>query len=289
MTTDWETLIPVLVHIQANLDGDLSLGALGKKAGLSPFHFQRLFKAAIGETPKSYTLRLRLDRAAFRLILHDGNVIEQALDCGFRNHESFTRAFRRRFERTPSQYRDWLRQRAEAWSVQGPAALADPARRFEISATKVVRLREMDVAFVRHVGPYEAVPDTIFDELERWAANKNLPGPPVWLGIGHDAPGVTPSAQLRFDAALRVWAPFAPEGRVAYQRIPGGHFALTTHAGPYDTLPAAYASIFPRLAALRGYRPICLPAIEIYQTTKVDARHALNHTAIYLPVEPAGA
>lgn len=39
MKSDWETLIPVLVHIQANLAGDLSLRALGKKAGLSPFHF----------------------------------------------------------------------------------------------------------------------------------------------------------------------------------------------------------------------------------------------------------
>ena len=52
---DWETLLPLLVHIQAQLDGDLGLEALSRKAGLSPFHLQRLFKAAIGETPKAYT------------------------------------------------------------------------------------------------------------------------------------------------------------------------------------------------------------------------------------------
>ena len=49
MTRDWETLLPLLVHIQANLEGDLSLAALSRKSGLSPFHLQRRFKAMIGE------------------------------------------------------------------------------------------------------------------------------------------------------------------------------------------------------------------------------------------------
>jgi AraC family transcriptional regulator len=50
-----EKLLPVLVHIQANLDEDLSLDAVAKRAQLSPFHFHRLFRAAIGETLKQYT------------------------------------------------------------------------------------------------------------------------------------------------------------------------------------------------------------------------------------------
>ena len=53
MTRDWETLLPLLIHIQAHLEDDLGLAALGRKAGLSPFHLQRLFKSAIGETPKA--------------------------------------------------------------------------------------------------------------------------------------------------------------------------------------------------------------------------------------------
>ena len=43
MNTDWQTLTPLLVHIQANLEGDLGLDALARKAGLSPFHLQRIF------------------------------------------------------------------------------------------------------------------------------------------------------------------------------------------------------------------------------------------------------
>ena len=284
MSAAWETLLPVLVHIQANLDGDLSLGALGQKAGLSPWYLHRLFRTLVGETPKSYVARLRLERGAFRLLIHDATLLEIALECGFHNHETFTRAFRRRFGRSPSDYRNWIKR--QDTRSQGPArdvVVSLPAR-FELSATKVVRLRPMHLAFIRHVGPYAAVPNTIFDELAAWAATKHGLGQTIWMGIGHDAPASTPPHQLRFDAAVVVSAPFAPEGHIGYQQLSGGEFAVTTHVGPFDTLPAAYAAIFPRVMALPGYQVLGLPAIEIYHTAVVNIDGQLNHTDICLPV-----
>ena len=103
----------LLVHIQAHLDEDLSLDVLSAKASLSPAHFQRTFQALVGETPKNYVARLRLERAAFRLLIHDVTLLDIALDCGFQNHETFTRAFRRRFGMPPSSYRAWVRTQAQ--------------------------------------------------------------------------------------------------------------------------------------------------------------------------------
>ena len=288
MTRDWETLLPLLVHIQAHLEGDLSLAALGRKAGLSPFYLQRLFKAAIGETPKAYTSRLRLERGAFRLLVHDSNVLDIALECGFESHETFLRAFRRHFGQLPSDYREWVLGQLSAWPETGPEDCAEGAPAFEISATKVISLRPMHLAFRRHVGPYESVPESLFNDLEAWAARHRLSGPPVWMGIGHDAPGTTPPERLRFDAALVVPESFAPEGEIGYQLLPGGPFAVTTHAGPYQTLPAAYGAIFPRLFALPGYQLVGLPAVEIYHTTRVNVRYRLNHTDLCLPVVARG-
>ena len=50
--------------IRGDLDDDESLDALAARAGWSRFHFHRAFRAVTGETPKRYTLRLRLERAA---------------------------------------------------------------------------------------------------------------------------------------------------------------------------------------------------------------------------------
>jgi AraC family transcriptional regulator len=79
----WETLTPLLVYIQANLDQDLTLAALGKKANLSPAHLQRVFKAEIGESPKAYVTRLRVERGAFCLLAHESPIGEIAASCGF--------------------------------------------------------------------------------------------------------------------------------------------------------------------------------------------------------------
>ncbi|HKO55090.1 MAG TPA: AraC family transcriptional regulator [Thermoanaerobaculia bacterium] len=288
MKGEWGTLLPLLVHIQAHLEGDLGLAALSRKAGLSPFHLQRRFKAAVGETPKAYTSRLRLERGAFRLLVHDSNVLDIALECGFQNPETFLRAFRRRFGRAPSDYREWVREQLSACHDTGTEDRAEGAAAFEISATKVIPLRPMHLAFRRHLGPYDSVPESLFDDLEAWAARRRLPGPAVWMGIGHDAPGTTPPKRLRFDAALVVPGPFASEGKIGYELLPGGPFAVTTHAGPYETLPAAYRAIFPRLRALPGYQLVGLPVVEIYHTTRVNVRYRLNHTDLCVPVVARG-
>ncbi|MDX2150071.1 MAG: helix-turn-helix domain-containing protein [Bryobacteraceae bacterium] len=271
----------LLVYIQAHLDEDLSLAVLSAQASLSPAHFQRSFQKIIGETPKHYVARLRLERAAFRLLIHDETLLDIALDCGFQNHETFTRAFRRRFGMPPARYRDWVRTRAQQRPDPAPEPL-DAA--YSLSETKIRRLHRAHLAFVRHVGPYEEVPDSLFDTLEHWATSHGLTGPRVWMGIGHDAPGATRPEHLRSDAALIVPEPFPSEGPVAHQVFEGGEFAVTTHAGPFGTLPAAYAALFPRVTQLPKHRLIGLPAMEIYQTARVNASVQINVTDICLPV-----
>jgi AraC family transcriptional regulator len=271
----------LLVHIQAHLDEDLSLEALSAKASLSPAHFQRTFQALVGESPRDYVARLRLERAAFRMLIHDETLLEIALDCGFQNHETFTRAFRRRYGIAPSRYRAWVRTQLQ----ERPDSVAEqPDAAYSISETKIRRLHRAHLAFIRHVGPYESAPDSMFDTLEDWATKEGIAGPRIWMGIGHDAPGTTRPEHLRFDAALVVPEASSPSGAIGRQVFEGGEFAVTTHAGPFATLGAAYAAIFPRVIHLPKRRLIGLPAVEIYQTARVNARLQLNVTDICLPV-----
>ena len=278
-----EKLLPVLVHIQANLDGDLSLESLAKRVGLSPFHFHRLFRSAVGETLKQYSQRLRLERAANRLIIHDGTILDVALDSGFQSHETFSRQFKRRFQVTPRGYRQWGRGKLNQSSVS-TSQLDQLYKDFELSETTIAQMAQLDVAFIRHVGPYEAVPERLWHELADWARTIRLPLDLIFLGIAQDAPGVTPEAKLRFDAAIVVPAPFSPEGAIGHQVLGPAEFAVTTHIGHYSTLPQAYATIVQRVFRLKGYRFAGLPSIELYRTTRVDASHEMNHTDIYIPV-----
>ncbi len=56
-----------------NLKEELSLEKLASTANYSAFHFQKIFKQVIGESPKQYIIRLRLENAAHSLF-KAGNV-----------------------------------------------------------------------------------------------------------------------------------------------------------------------------------------------------------------------
>ena len=282
-----DPLLPVLVHIQSHLDGDLSLGTLARMAGLSTSHMHRTFSTRLGETPKAYVSRLRLERAALSLWLRDATVGAVAAEVGFGRHETFTRAFRRRFGVSPTQ----LRTRGlavlpsfEPGRGAGEAQGGEGA--YHLSPTRVVTLGDKHLAFIRHVGPYESVPESLFDELVEWGVAQGLGRHRPLLGIGLDAPGITAPEKLRFDAALMLETPILGSGRVGYQLLKGRRYAFTTHVGPYSTLMAAYGEIIGRIGAMPGVSFTGLPVVEMYHETRVDTALEFNHTDLYLPLDP---
>jgi AraC family transcriptional regulator len=86
-------------------DAALTLGTLAREAGLSPYHFLRVFERLTGLTPHQYVRRARLREAAVRLAADDGKVLDIALDCGFGDVSNFNRAFRDEFGVSPGIYR----------------------------------------------------------------------------------------------------------------------------------------------------------------------------------------
>src|SRR5687768_1015713 len=101
-----EEMIPLLVQVQRDLDEKLNLDTLARRFGYSPFHFHRRFKEVVGETPRQYVQRLRLEKAAYKLQITNTRILDMSLALGFNNHETFTRAFRKHFGCTPSWYRE---------------------------------------------------------------------------------------------------------------------------------------------------------------------------------------
>jgi AraC family transcriptional regulator len=267
-----------LIHVEAHLDADLSAAALARAAGLSPSRFHRVFRAEVGETPHEYVTRLRLDRAAFGLATQEGTVADIAVAVGYATPDTFTRAFTRRFGTTPSAYRAPV-----AATTPPPSPGLEQIGDGVVSAVRATRMRPQPVAFLRHVGPYEDVDGSLFDELAAWSHGRaEVTGP--WLGVGHDTPGITPAGLLRFDACLGVRAEHHSRHRIAYQTLAGGWYAVATHTGPYASLPEAHRTILAAARSFAGYRVTGLPVIECYLTSTVRPDAHLNTTQIRLPL-----
>jgi len=90
--------------LEAHLDQPLGLAEIAGACGLSPTHFARRFKAAMGLPPHQHLMKLRVERAK-RLLQGPMPIVEIALACGFAHQEHLTRIFRRMTGMTPASFR----------------------------------------------------------------------------------------------------------------------------------------------------------------------------------------
>jgi AraC-like DNA-binding protein len=83
----------------------LDIAAIARAALMSPAHFSRSFRVAYGETPYSYLMTRRIERA--KLFLREGmSVSEACASVGCTSLGSFSSRFRELVGTSPSQYRD---------------------------------------------------------------------------------------------------------------------------------------------------------------------------------------
>jgi AraC family transcriptional regulator len=91
-------------YIQDALDEKITLDELATIAGVSRFHFSRLFKQSTGLSPIAYVERSRMDRAQSLIRSGTHSLVEIALIVGFADQSHFSRRFRRHMRCTPTQF-----------------------------------------------------------------------------------------------------------------------------------------------------------------------------------------
>jgi AraC-like DNA-binding protein len=89
--------------LEAESTASHTLASLARSAGMSPFHFARVFRELTGTPPHRYLLKVRLARASERL-RGGASVTETCFATGFANLSHFTRLFRRTFGVSPSRF-----------------------------------------------------------------------------------------------------------------------------------------------------------------------------------------
>ena len=92
--------------LEQNLFEPLTADDLAAAAAMSLRSLQRHFAESVGESLASYVRGRRLTHAARQLVMGHPDILGLALDCQFGSHEAFTRAFRRHYFMSPSEFRD---------------------------------------------------------------------------------------------------------------------------------------------------------------------------------------
>lgn len=224
----------VFDYIDRHIGDELTLEQLSQVANFSKYHFQRQFSEYTGISVFRYVQLMRLKRASYRLVFNRlERIIDIALDAGFENPESFSRAFKNTFGQTPSEFRKnpaW-----QPWSEQYKFPTRERKQNMEV---KIVDFEQTKVASFEHRGAPELVNDSaqIFIEWRKQSGLSPVKSSKTF-GIAYDNPDTTEPEKFRFDICGSVMEdiPGNPQG-VVNGVIPGGRCALLRHVGSHDRI-----------------------------------------------------
>ena len=247
----------VLVHIQEHLEEPIDLQKLADIACYSAYHFHRIFAAYTGEPLNTHLRRLRLERAASRLLFTKHPVTEIGYEAGYGTPAAFAKAFRTYFSLTPSEFRE----RGVA-----PEKSSDlPINKEKKMKCDIRELGPQDVYFVRKQGTYSECAPEAWGGIMKFAySNRIMKKETLMYGVCHDNPDITAGERLRYDACITYSGDIKPEGEVGMQTLAGGRYAVFLHKGPYENFKDTYAHIFNTWLPQSGEELRNTPCFERY-------------------------
>lgn len=95
----------VCEYMQANFYRQVYLAELAELAQLSEYHFCRMFKQSMAQTPQAYLLAIRIEQVKLRVVNSQVSMADIALQCGFANQSHMGRYFKKLVGISPRQYR----------------------------------------------------------------------------------------------------------------------------------------------------------------------------------------
>lgn len=225
----------VLDFIEKNLDTDLSLEYLAKKAHYSPYHFHRVFLTVVGERLNEFINRKRIERIA-SILLVDQNIPlnDLAYTYGFNSHNSFSRAFKKHFGISPTKFKSEGKELLSKigiapFSAEKYICSIDNSKQWTKMNTQIIvkELSELKLASISHIGEFEKT-GSMFQKLMEWGHQKKVLTTSNFkaITIYHDNPNVTQTSKLRFSACVTINKNINTDGEIRQLTLQKGIYAV---------------------------------------------------------------
>ncbi|THB68183.1 MAG: AraC family transcriptional regulator [Gammaproteobacteria bacterium] len=139
--------------IKENIDRDIFLDEVADIVAMSPYHFHRVFKEFAGEAVKEHIRRLRLEKAAEKLITTKMPLKQIAQHIRYHTVEAFSRAFKNQYDLSPGAYRKKNKQNYESSDT------------YKVEDINIQQLQPENVAYVKKNGGYNGTLKSLHEIL----------------------------------------------------------------------------------------------------------------------------
>jgi AraC-like DNA-binding protein/predicted transcriptional regulator YdeE len=254
-----EVVRSVMDWARGRLGEELGLASLSARAGYSAHHFSRLFAASVGLSPAEWIERERIAAAERLLAGSRLRILDIALECGFKDAATFSRAFSRVAGLSPSAYRSGLRLALE------PAVAAAPPEGGLVSSTRVEALAGLRlVGLLAEVRGEEdaGLPGLLWSRLPREAAAAGLlPERPEYYQLAF----WEESAEEAF-SCLAGFGSLSPSPPLPFvsSSLPPCLCLVCGIRGPMERIGDAYAEIYGSILPAMTERPALNFVLERY-------------------------
>lgn len=181
--------------IETNLDTHFELSDVSAAACMSQWHFQRIFKALTNETLKAYIRSRRIANSLESLLRSDKKILDIAVAAGFESHESYTRAFQKLFDLSPSEYR----KRAET--------------------SLILHKPQFDIRYLENLNDHVSLEPRIYSTNER-----------KFVGMHTDIIGYESEKNNIADKLGPLWNSFIPHAGNIRHTVPDIYYGLISQA-----------------------------------------------------------
>ena len=295
-----ERINKVVRYIEQSLDKDLLLEELAALACFSPFHFQRIFKEIIGETPKQFIKRLRLEDAAHMIVLYpEKSILEVALKVGFQSLEAFSRAFKDYYLLSPDNFRK-SDEKEKVKIIQKPilqGVIFNEPSSFLGKSMDISEFEDLEINVVkRPVQKFIYLQTSLenpqhisesYKKVKTWALARELVKPDALLfGVIKDFPLFTSLDKCRYLTCISVESQPVVSGMVNYQELPSKTYAtFELEGGMAEIIRAATYCVHFWLPN-NGFKIVHQPVIEVPLKDPLTTPFNNNIYRIFIQIEP---
>nr|WP_277611185.1 AraC family transcriptional regulator [Microbulbifer celer] len=268
------------------MEEDLDIDQLCQVSHFSKYHFHRQCSAFFGMSVMALVKALRLKRAAYQLAYRDSRVVDIALANGYDSHEAFSRAFKKLFHKSPTDFRhspDWT-----PWHTHYEPILTLRTKLVRENANfdvQIVDFPETRLAALEHRGAPQELGNTIRQFIEWRKANRLPPSKSRTFNLIYNDPNTVTAEDYRFDVACAIAQPLEENTcGIAYKVIPAGRCAVIRHIGSDDAIGVAVNYLYSEWLPQSDFEvrdfPIFFERVKFFP--EVPENEMV--TDIYLPV-----